>query len=148
VLLKEKRDLNHEWEEKIHQKQLAMKAKALQDLDNGMSVRACVTKYFISVNMIINWKKNKSKIISSISEFVSLSQKRLAQVIGNSKVIDEKVYKWFVNAHCRNIPVFGPILQTKALQVVANIALNDFKASNGWLEVFRKCHCIQFHLLF
>jgi hypothetical protein len=39
-------------------------------------------------------------------------------------------------------------LQTKALQVVANIGLNDFKASNGWLEAFRKHHYIQFRLLF
>jgi len=38
-------------------------------------------------------------------------------------------------------------LQTKALEVVANIGLNDFKASNSWLEAFRKCHYIQFCLL-
>jgi hypothetical protein len=91
-------------------------------------------------------EKNKSEIISFIYEFTSLSQKRHAQVSGNGKVIDERVYEWFANAHCRNIPVSGPILQTKALQVVASIGLNDFKASNGWLEAFRKRHCIQFHL--
>jgi hypothetical protein len=37
--------------------------------------------------------------------------------------------------------------QTKALQVATSIGLNDFKASNGWLEAFRKHHCIQFRLL-
>jgi hypothetical protein len=31
--------------------------------------------------------------------------------------------------------------------VATNIGLNDFRARNGWLEVFRKRHCIQFHLL-
>jgi len=39
-------------------------------------------------------------------------------------------------------------LQTKALQVAANIGLNNFGALNGWLEAFRKRHYIQFHLLF
>jgi len=92
--------------------------------------------------MIINWKKNKSEIVSSIFEFTSLSQKRPMWVNGNGKVIDERVYEWFTNARCRNIPVFGPILQTKALQVAANIGLNDFRASNGWLEAFRKRHYI------
>jgi len=147
VLLKERRDSNHEWEKKVHRKNISREAKALQDLDSGMSVRACVAKYFIFVDTIVNWEKNKSEIISSISEFTSLSHKRLAQVSSNGKVIDEKVYEWFPNARCQNIPIFGPILQTKALQVVANIGLNDFRASNGWLEAFYKRHCIQFCLL-
>jgi hypothetical protein len=132
---------------KYIEKTLAEKAKALQDLDSGMFVRACATKYSVSVGMIVNWKKNKSEIISSISEFTSLFQKRPAQVSNNDKVINERVYKWFANACCRNIPVSGPILQTKALQVAASIGLNNFRASNGWLESFHKRHYIQFRLL-
>jgi transposase len=96
-------------------KTLVEKAKALQDLDSGMSMRACAAKYSVFVGTIINWKKNKSEIISSIYEFTNLFQKRLAQVSGNGKVIDEKVYEWFANVRCRNIPISGPILQTKAL---------------------------------
>jgi len=107
-----------------------------------MFVKACVAKYFVSVGMIINWKKIKSEIISFIFEFTSLFQKRPAQVSSNDKVIDERIYEWFANVHYQNIPVFGPTLQTKALQVAASIGLNDFRASNGWLEAFRKCQCI------
>jgi hypothetical protein len=58
---------------KYIEKTIAEKAKALQDLDSGMFVRACVAKYSISIGTIINWKKNKSKIISYIFEFTSLS---------------------------------------------------------------------------
>jgi hypothetical protein len=133
---------------KYTEKTLTEKAKALQDLDSRMYVRTCAAKYSIFVGTIVNWKKKKSEIINFISEFTSLSQKRLARVSNNGKVIDERVYKWFANTRCRNIPVSRPILQTKALQVVASIGLNDFKASNGWLEAFCKHHCIQFHLLF
>jgi hypothetical protein len=64
---------------KYTEKTFAKKAKALQDLDSGMSVRACAAKYSISVGTIVNWKKNKSKIISFISEFTSLSQKDLRE---------------------------------------------------------------------
>jgi hypothetical protein len=119
-------------------KTLAEKAKTLQDLDIGMSVRACAAKYSIFVSTIVNWKKNKSEIINSISEFTSLFQKRPVQVSDNSKVIDERVYEWFANTRCQNILVFSPILQTKAVQVAANIGLNNFRALNGWLEAFRK----------
>ncbi len=58
---------------KYTEKTLAKKAKALQDLDSGMFVRACATKYSVSVGTIVNWKKNKSEIINSIFEFTSLS---------------------------------------------------------------------------
>jgi transposase len=58
---------------KYTEKTLAEKAKALQDLDNGMSMRACAAKYSIFVGTIVNWKKNKNEIISSIFEFTSLS---------------------------------------------------------------------------
>jgi hypothetical protein len=80
-----------------------------------MSVRACTAKYSVCVGTIVNWKKNKNDIISSIYEFTNLFQKRLAQVSGNGKVINEKVYEWFTNVHCQNIPISSPILQTKAL---------------------------------
>jgi hypothetical protein len=69
------------------------------------------------------------------------------RVSNNDKVIDERVYEWFANARCRNILISDPILQTKALQVAASSGLNDFRASNGWLEAFLKRHYIQFHLL-
>jgi transposase len=54
-------------------KTLVEKAKALQDLDSGMSMRACAAKYSVFVGTIINWKKNKSEIINFIFEFTSLS---------------------------------------------------------------------------
>jgi hypothetical protein len=57
---------------KYTEKTLAEKAKALQDLDSGMSVRACTAKYSVFVGTIVNWKKNKSEIISFIFEFTSL----------------------------------------------------------------------------
>jgi hypothetical protein len=58
---------------KYTEKTLAEKVKALQDLDNGMFVRACTTKYYVFVGTIVNWKKNKNKIISSIFKFTNLS---------------------------------------------------------------------------
>ncbi len=39
---------------KYTEKTLAKKAKALQDLDSGMSLRACITKYSVFVGRIVN----------------------------------------------------------------------------------------------
>jgi hypothetical protein len=95
---------------KYTEKSLAEKAKTLQDLDNGMFVRACVAKYSVFMGTLVKWKKNKSEIVTFISEFTSLFQKRRVQVNDNGKVIDENVYEWFANVRCQNILVSGPIL--------------------------------------
>jgi hypothetical protein len=39
---------------KYTEKTLAEKAKTLQDLDSGMSLRACAAKYFVFVGTIVN----------------------------------------------------------------------------------------------
>ncbi len=46
---------------KYTEKTLVEKAKALQYLDSGMSMKACAAKYSVSVGMIINWKKKQKR---------------------------------------------------------------------------------------
>lgn len=48
--------------------------------------------------------------------------------------LDTIVYDGFCAARQKNIPITSPILQEKALEVVETMGLDDFKASNGWLE--------------
>jgi len=42
------------------------------------------------------------------------------------------------------LPVSGPAIQEKTKQIAGIHGLNDFKASNGWLEKFRIKHNISF----
>ena len=44
----------------------------------------------------------------------------------------------------QNIPISGPMLQTKALIIVKHFEIENFKASNGWLEKFKLRHGIEF----
>jgi len=98
---------------KYTEKTLAEKAKTLQDLDSGMSVRACTTKYSVSDGTIVNWKNNKSEIISYISEFTSLSQKRPAQVSSNGKVIDERIYNGSPTLVVKTFPFLAQFCKPK-----------------------------------
>lgn len=58
--------------------------------------------------------------------------------------VDEVVLKWFRSARAKNIPVSGVLLQEKAREVGERLGLENFKASNGWLEKFRTRHNISF----
>ena len=58
--------------------------------------------------------------------------------------VNDAAYKWYCLARQRCIPVSGPLLQEEALQIARGIDPNTcFKASNGWLDSFKKRHNIK-----
>lgn len=58
--------------------------------------------------------------------------------------LDRVVFEWFCRARSHSLPVSGPILQEKALEISKKVGMDNFKASNGWLQRFRERHCISF----
>jgi hypothetical protein len=61
--------------------------------------------------------------------------------------VNVAMWKWFEAARARNIPVSGPLMQDKSLEFGLQMEYPDFKASNGWLEAFRKCHTVVFRTM-
>ncbi len=55
------------------------------------------------------------------------------------------LHRWFTMARSKTFLLAAPILQEKALHFAREMSLSDFKASNGWLESWRKKYAIQFH---
>ena len=59
----------------------------------------------------------------------------------NSGDVNEAVYTWYWLARQRNIPISGPLVQEEALQIAKTIdPETKFKASNDWLESFKRRH--------
>jgi hypothetical protein len=46
-----------------------------------------------------------------------------------------------------DIPITGPMFQTKAKEIAQRLHAENFQASNGWLESFRIRHNINFRFL-
>ena len=63
--------------------------------------------------------------------------KRKAKITGN-----EVVWEWFTNARSKNIHISNPMLQSEALAVAKSLRNDQFKASTGWLDSFKKRHNI------
>ena len=53
------------------------------------------------------------------------------------------MWYFFCNARSKNIPLTGQLLQEQALIYSMKLNLDDFTASNGWLEAFQKHHWIK-----
>ena len=126
---------------------LGERLNAINHLERKISDRKVVEKYGVSVGTVSNWWKRRDDIRSRGTNNEAIDAKLPARINGQSAVLDEQIYNWFSAARANNIPVSGPILQQKALHVAELLHFSDFKASNGWLEAFRKRHNISFRLL-
>ncbi|KAF7636379.1 HTH CENPB-type domain-containing protein [Meloidogyne graminicola] len=58
--------------------------------------------------------------------------------------LDQAVLLWVNSIRSQGIPLNGPLLQEKALELSKQFNLTDFKASEGWLGGFKKRHSISF----
>ncbi|XP_025407157.1 tigger transposable element-derived protein 6-like, partial [Sipha flava] len=98
-----------------------------------------------------------------IAEEFGIPASTLSTIIKNSKEIDlnfpidrkrkrgpdfsdveECVFKWFKQCRDANVSTGGPILKEKAENFAKSLSHEQFKASNGWLENFKKRHDISF----
>ena len=75
------------------------------------------------------------------SDNVNPDRKRKSRKTGNEE-INTMCLKWYHEAVANGYSVSGPVLQQKALELAVQLGIPSFKASNGWLESFRKRHMI------
>jgi hypothetical protein len=62
--------------------------------------------------------------------------KNIVFLVSNLKVLIE----WFEGMCSMNLQISGSIIRKKAGRVALKLGLHYFKAFNGWLVRFRKCH--------
>lgn len=117
----------------------------LKRLDNGESVTKLATELGVGKATICDWKKNRAKIeqFCNVASEKSLETRHHVTLAVNNK-IDEAVFLWFAQERQKGIPISGPLIQEKALQL--NELLKgeaSFTASNGWLDRWKKRHGIR-----
>ncbi|XP_054724897.1 tigger transposable element-derived protein 6-like [Uloborus diversus] len=109
-----------------------------------LSLRDLGEKFKISKNQVSNVLKEKEEIkrlwITNSNENSKTVKFRKTE----GEDIDQIVFKWFSAIGGKNIPVSGVLLQEKAKEVADSLGLQNFKASNGWLEKFKLRHNVTF----
>ena len=107
---------------------------ALKELEeDGVANTYIAKKYGVPLNTLTYWVKNKIDIITKY-ESGQYGAKRQKLSSGKYDNIDTAVYKWFINARERNVPISGQIIREKALDYAKQFIIPDFKASEGWLD--------------
>lgn len=70
------------------------------------------------------------------------STKRKKIKFGKYLALEKILVKWIHEANNYSVPINGPIIQEKALEISKLLNVKDFNATNGWLDRFKNRHLI------
>ena len=131
-------------QEKKPRKPLTLEQRviALKLLSSGMSTMKTAASMGVGRSQIQQIIKRREEIMSDwLSKSVNPHRKRRNRKTGNEE-INMMCLKWYEDAVTSGYTVTGPLLQQKALDLAVQLGIPSFKASNGWLESFRRRHMI------
>ncbi|XP_037931315.1 uncharacterized protein LOC119666109 [Teleopsis dalmanni] len=101
-----------------------------------LSAREIVKRFNIGKTQAAEINKNKATIRSRWESGVNVHQKRSFLKEAGSE-IDKMCFDWFAKARIQKIPLSGPIVKAKAIEIAIKLGISNFNASNGWLNRWR-----------
>ena len=120
---------------KLKSTKIIQKCKIIKEIEKGMTNKEASEKYGIPKNTISTWMKNKEKLLKGLEQSSSEAKKMRGC---DYEQVDQAVLKWFSLQRSQNVPIDGPMLKEKALQFAERFNIPNFKASDGWMDKWKK----------
>lgn len=122
---------------KLKKKFLNLKEKIeVIEKSKNLSARKIANIYGCGRTQINEILKRKSDIEEQWLKF-QYEGSKLKRRKTDGENIEQALLEWFSNCRAKNMPI-------SAIQIAKKLGISDFKASNGWLEKFRKRNNICF----
>ncbi|KAK6101698.1 Tc5 transposase DNA-binding domain family protein [Brugia pahangi] len=110
----------------------------LVDFDAGMLPHEIEEKYGVSKLQIADVLSNRISIFrTNWSDLFTLKRRRTVYVRLNMQM-----WNYFCQCRDQKIWLNGRQLKEQALKIAHELGLHSFKASEGWLDSFKRRHCI------
>ena len=131
---------------KVTRSNLSLNAKKeiLEDIANGMLPDKAKIKYKAGLSTVYKIQNEKEKILSEWEASNNPNRKRNRK---SKDELNQATYDFFKLCRSKNIPLSGPMLKQKALIIAKKLGMEEFAASNGWLDKFKDRYGIQFKVL-
>uniref|UniRef100_A0A1B6CZJ3 HTH CENPB-type domain-containing protein n=1 Tax=Clastoptera arizonana TaxID=38151 RepID=A0A1B6CZJ3_9HEMI len=128
---------------------LEQKCKILKELDRGDSVTKVASDYGIGKSTVCDIKKRRESILSASSQTECGTGNRKTLKCAEYPDVDKALYTWIVQERARHNIITGDLIAEKAKYFYAEILKkDDFRASKGWVDNFKKRHGIRYVFLF
>ena len=120
---------------KLKNAKLIQKCQIIRQTEKGMTNKEASEKFGVPKNTISTWMKKKDKLFEGLEQSSS-DAKKMRRC--DYEQVDKAVFKWFSLHRSQNVPIDGPILKEKAFQFAKSFNFPTFKASDGWLDKWKK----------
>ena len=101
----------------------------------GISNKNVAEKYGVLKKTVSTSLKNKEKLFTAL-EKSSNKRKKIRE--SNYPDIDNVVFKWFLSQRGKSIATDGTFIKEKVMKYAKELGATDFKASDWWLERWKK----------
>jgi hypothetical protein len=112
-----------------------------------LSERNLAKKYKISKGTVSRLKRslieeNSRSLAENVDEIAETHNKTYHK--NKLSCIDDQCFEVFLRLRDIGVPLNGTVIKAIALKISAKMDFSSFKASNGWLEKFKKRHNLSF----
>uniref|UniRef100_A0AC35THZ0 HTH CENPB-type domain-containing protein n=1 Tax=Rhabditophanes sp. KR3021 TaxID=114890 RepID=A0AC35THZ0_9BILA len=103
------------------------------------SIRSLATKYNVSKGQIVNVIKRREEIKEASSKNLDPKRKRMTLTKTTTyEEVNSLTLQFISAAKGNDIHISGTLIKEKALDYAKRLGYNNFKASDGWLDSFKK----------
>ncbi|XP_013167850.1 PREDICTED: jerky protein homolog-like [Papilio xuthus] len=118
---------------------LNYKMEILKKLDSGQNICKLAKEYGVGRATIHDLKKKRQKIEDRVNAMESGPGQRKTLKVGGCPKMESALYMWYIQQRSKHTPISGEILKAKAIEFYKKITnKDDFRASDGWLDKFKK----------
>ncbi|KAF6202960.1 hypothetical protein GE061_003368 [Apolygus lucorum] len=118
------------------------KKKLIEAVENGARKTDVAKTFGIPPSTLSNILKKKEEIYEFVGRVPEGGRKRFRPC--RFPQVEESLMTWMSECRHQNIPVGGGSLKSRAKSIAASFGIEDFNASEGWLDNFKKRHGISF----
>jgi hypothetical protein len=125
---------------------IQVKAEAIKKVQSGVKKKHVCEEYNLPRTTLNGWLKEKTKIVAALetAKFTP-ERKRMRQC--NYQELDQCLLLWFQKMRSQKASISANTLSTKANFFAAQLGMNDFTCSVGWIERFKARHSIVVKLI-
>lgn len=121
---------------KLNSLPIKEKLKLISAVESGEKRKLVAEKFNIAQSTLSGIIKDKGKILAAAESTGDRDVRRIRPL--KYEAIDSAMIKWFHAMRAKNLPISGNELKAKALQFADTFNIEGFRASEGWLDKFKK----------